>query len=130
MQSKGHILYVEDNDDTRVIMTIMLERAGFTVSSVTTGEEFLKCADSKNFDLYLMNHTMPDISGPVLCKTIREKDKNTPVLFYSSRAFPAEIKAAMDAGANQYLVKPNDIFNVAESAEKLMDGLLRKRGVQ
>lgn len=119
MQSKGHLLYIEDNDDTRVIMTLLLERAGFKVTPATTGEECLRLFRSEKFDLYLFNHTLPDASGPTLCKVIRETDKTTPILFYSARAFPKEIEVAMDAGANAYLVKPDDLLNVADYVEKL-----------
>ena len=117
--SKGHLLYVEDHDDTRILMTMMLERAGFTVTYATNGTDCMRLARSgEHFDLYLLNHTFPDASGVSICEMLREYDPKTPILFYSARAMPQEKAAAMRAGAQDYLIKPNDLFNVADHVSK------------
>ena len=118
MTKSPRILYVEDHDDTRVLMTILLERAGFSVTGISTGAEFLVLAAEGGFDLYLLNHTFPDASGVGLCMAIREIDTVTPILFYSSRAMPKEKEEAIKAGADDYLIKPSDIFNVADHISK------------
>ena len=118
MQTKGHILYCEDHDDTRIIMTMMLEQAGFRVTSVGTGKDCLELARRERFDLYLLDHTFPDASGVTLCEELRKFDEHTPILFYSGRAMPAEKEAAIRAGAQDYLIKPGDLFNVAGHAAK------------
>ena len=118
METKRRILYVEDHEDTRVIVTILLERQGFHVTTATNGAECLKLAGSERFDLYLLDHTFEAASGIGLCMAIRETDRETPILFYSARAMPKEKEAALAAGAQDYLIKPTDIFNVAEHIRK------------
>jgi DNA-binding response OmpR family regulator len=79
--SQGHVLYLEDHDDTRVLMTILLEQAGFEVTPTRLGAEFLKQAKEGRFDLYLLDHTFPDSSGTTVCMATREFDQETPILF-------------------------------------------------
>ena len=112
--SKGHVLYVEDHDDTRILMTMMLEHAGFRVTQAECGRETLRLVEAgQRFDLYLLDHTFPDASGVTICEALRRLDAETPILFYSGRALPEEKAAALRAGAQDYLIKPDDLFNVA-----------------
>lgn len=120
--TKGHILYVEDHDDTRILMTIMLEQAGFQVTYAQNGADCIKLAQSgQHFDLYLLDHTFPDASGVTICKELRKLDSTTPILFYSGRALPEEKEVAIQCGAQDYLIKPQDLFNVAAHVAKWIE---------
>lgn len=122
MLNSHHILYVEDHDDTRILMTMMLERAGFVVTAVECGRECLRLVEGgQRFDLYLLDHTFPDASGVTICQALRKLDADAPILFYSGRAMQEEKDAALKAGANDYLIKPDDLFNVAKHAAKWID---------
>ena len=52
--------------------------------------------------------------GVTLCMAIRELDQQAPIIFYSARAMDHEVRAAMEAGAQDYLVKPNDVARIPE----------------
>jgi CheY-like chemotaxis protein len=120
--TKGHVLYCEDHDDTRILMTLMLERAGFRVTQTSNGTDCLELArGGQHFDLYLLDHTFPDASGVTICEALREFDPQTPILFYSGRAMPQEKEAALRAGAQDYLIKPQDLFDVADHVAKWIE---------
>ena len=114
------VLYVEDHDDTRALLSYVLRRAGYEVVEATCGKVGLELARSDRFDLYLLDHTFPDASGITLCRAIREFDKETPILFYSARAMEQEIEEALGAGAQAYLVKPHDLLGVAGHVSRLI----------
>lgn len=115
------ILYVEDHDDTRVLISILLKNAGFEVTEASNGMEALELARAEKFDLYLLDHTFPDASGVTICEAIREFDPHTPILFYSARALDQERQEALRAGAQDYLIKPNDLFSVPDHVSKWID---------
>ena len=116
------ILYAEDHDDTRVLVSILLRKAGFEVVEVMSGGAFIERLESgERFDLCLLDHTFPDASGVTLCRAVRERDTETPILFYSARAMREEREEALRAGASDYLIKPDDIFNVPEHAARWLD---------
>ena len=126
--TKGHILYVEDHEDTRVLMTIFLENAGYKVTPAANGRDALTLARGGDFDLYLLNHTFPDVSGITLCEAIREFDAEAPIIFYSAHAMQREREAALRAGAQDYLIKPLDLFNVAEHVTKWIEAKPKRAG--
>ena len=69
MSTKGHILYAEDHDDTREMMVYLLGQSGFEVTSVATGEAAYDLARRGGYDLILINHTFPDMSGVSTCSS-------------------------------------------------------------
>ena len=117
--SSGRVLYCEHNPDTRALMAILLERAGFeAVRAKTAGECLALAGRGGPFDLYLLGHTFPDASGVAVCEALRRFDPATPILLYSAGARPEERDAAIRAGAQDYLTKPEDLFEVADQVAR------------
>lgn len=121
------ILYVENHDDTRQMIEIMLEYNGYRVTAVNDDKLCLEHLMKNSFDLILLEHTRFAISGTGLCRTIREFDKQTPILFFSSRANPREAAAALAAGAQSYLIKPNDLSRLTQEVARLIGTCERPR---
>ena len=101
------VLYIEDHEDTRELVTLVLEQRCFEVVTGSTIESGITLAGSQQFDLYLLDSWLPDGSGLDLCRQIREFDKATPILFYSAAAYEIDRAQAMNCGAQAYLIKPS-----------------------
>lgn len=119
-REKPHVLYVEDRDDERVMMNILLTQKGLEVTTVGNAHDCLGMLTYRRFDLVLLDSMLPDASGLGLCMSIREFDTDVPVVFYSGRASDIDKQAAMRAGATEYLVKSNDIDVIPERVWQLI----------
>ena len=104
--SAGHILYVEDDEDTRELVKCVLTMNNYKVIAAADWEDALRLARTIHFDLYLIDNWMSGGSGIELCRKLREFDSCTPILFYSGAAFETDKQQAFAAGAQGYLVKP------------------------
>ena len=102
----GTILYVEDDDDTRELVALMLAGSNYKVVPAENHDDALLLARADQFDLYLIDNWLPGGSGIDLCKKLREFDTWTPILFYSGAAYERDKQQAFAAGAQAYLVKP------------------------
>jgi len=108
MDPKPQILFVDDDDDTREMVTRVLEAAGFRVSAVTKAADVLMIFKEETFDILLLDNWMPEITGIELCRQIRAFDQYTPIYFCSGVVTESEINAALQAGAQGYIWKPFD----------------------
>jgi DNA-binding response OmpR family regulator len=121
------ILYIEDHDDTRELVTLLLAQKSYEVicgSTIATG---IALAGAGDFDLYLLDSWLPDGSGLDLCQRIRQFDKTTPILFYSAAAYATDHDLAMQCGAQAYLVKPSQPSELCDMVTDLIDGSQRTR---
>src|SRR5215213_6743295 len=106
LESGCHILFVEDDEDTREMVCLVLQGDGYKVTCAPTISEALQLAKQERFDLYLLDSRLPDGTGVKLCELIRCFDNLTPIVFYSGNAYEADIRKALASGAQEYLVKP------------------------
>jgi DNA-binding response OmpR family regulator len=102
------ILIAEDERDIRDLVAFTLRFAGYEVFTATNGEEAIRMASSANPDLILMDVRMPRMTGYEACKIMKaDKDlKDIPVVFLTARGQESEIQQGLEAGAEEYLLKP------------------------
>ena len=97
------------------LMKIIFDHHGFEAVTVHTGREALQLARTENFDLFLIDTLLPDMSGVDLCLKIRAYDGHTPVVFFSGMDTKSDRQAALSAGAQGYIVKPAEPGAVIEA---------------
>jgi CheY-like chemotaxis protein len=105
LSDSPRILFVDDHEDTRFLISYLLEAWGYEVVAVQSVEEGLARARGGGFDLYLLDSRFADGSGTELCEGIREFDKETPIVFYSGD-HPSQLKKVLDCDAQGFVLKP------------------------
>ena len=118
--ANARILYVEDDADTRALVSYVLARASYEVVVAVDPEQAAPPAQIARFDLYLIDNGMPGASGIELCGWLRKFDNDTPILFYSGAAYEEDKRAALAAGAQGYLTKPVDNEELVEEVSRLI----------
>ena len=120
MPSPTRILYVEDNTDTRDLISLVLRQNDFEVVTVANPEEAIQLAQSGSFSLYILDNWMEGMSGIELCARLREFDSATPILFFSGAGFERDKQNAIDCGAQGYVVKPASPDDLIAEARRLL----------
>lgn len=114
------VLFIEDDADTRELVSFVLTRENFEVVLATDSEEALLAAGEMSFELYLIDNWLPGESGVDLCRRLREFDRRTPILFYSGAAYEHDKRAAFAAGAQGYLTKPSELGDLVQEVSQLI----------
>ena len=122
MLSLKRILYVEDNPDSVELIKFLLgcEDENYVVSAAASAIEALHLMAETAFDLLIFDYKLPVMSGVELCLRVRETDRTTPILFYTAMARPADRALGLAAGADDYLVKPNDLDKLPKTVRNLL----------
>jgi DNA-binding response OmpR family regulator len=102
-----HVLIVEDNEDMASNMFDFLETKGHVVDVAGCGIAGRHLALSTQYDAIVLDVMLPGMDGITLCRNLREAGcKTTPILMISARDTPDDKIAGLEAGADDYLVKP------------------------
>lgn len=100
------ILVVEDERDLNRVISKRLESEGYSVDRCFDGEEALDFIDVGEFDAIIMDIMMPRINGIEVLKQMRSRNNTTPVLLLTARDGIGDRVNGLDAGADDYLIKP------------------------
>lgn len=101
------VLLVEDDPSLRETTTLLLERAGMTVTSEGDGEAAMDRFRSQRFDLIVLDIMLPSIDGLEICRRVRSESQ-IPIVMLTARAETSDLVAGLELGADDYVTKPFD----------------------
>jgi DNA-binding response OmpR family regulator len=106
------ILFAEDDTDQLEPLQAALTEAGHIVDGVADGAIAQWMLRQRDYDLLILDWRLPEVSGLTLCQQYRRLGKTAPVLILTARDAVADRISGLDAGADDYLVKPADVFEL------------------
>ena len=100
------VLLVEDEHKISAYVKRGLEESGYAVDAVFNGRDALDWAEAATYDLIILDTMLPNVDGQTVCRELRQRGDSTPVLMLTARAGVDDRVNGLDAGADDYLVKP------------------------
>ncbi len=123
---KHKVLIVEDEKSIVDILRFNLNREGFETIEAYDGATGLVLATTENPDLILLDLMLPEMDGFEVCRSLREKGSNTPILIITAREEEKDKVFGLDLGADDYITKP---FSVRELLARVKANIRRVNGV-
>ena len=117
---KKSILVVEDEKAIADIVKKGLEMAGYVVEVASNGEDALKMLLETKYDAALLDVMLPQMTGIEVLKLARKSKVNIPVMMLTARDAAEERNKALEAGANDYLLKPFSFNELVSRVEALV----------
>lgn len=113
------ILLIEDNEELRELIRTFLEKDGYTVAAVCSGEEALTYLEEERAKLMLLDIMLPGMDGFMICDEVR-KENNIPIIILSARADKEDKMNGFTLGADDYVEKPVDMDLLSAKIGALM----------
>jgi len=116
------ILVVEDEDALATLLQYNLEKEGYEVLVAGDGEEALVSVDEKLPDLIVLDWMLPKISGIEVCRRLRQRPetRNVPIIMLTARGEESDRIRGLDTGADDYVVKPVSMSELAARARAVL----------
>ena len=118
------VLVVDDDPQVLRLMRVNLELEGYDVVSAPDGEEALEAVLSERPDVVVCDVMMPGVDGLTVLRNLRANPQTSkiPFVMVSAKAQRADVKAALDMGADKYITKPFDPQDLLDAVENLLNG--------
>ena len=119
------ILLVEDNEMNRDMLSRRLQRKGYEVTMAVDGRQGVDMARSGNYDLILMDMSLPEIDGWEATRQLRSapETKVVPIIGLTAHAMAGDREKALEAGCNDYDTKPVELPRLLGKIEALLGGV-------
>src|SRR5438445_1135732 len=117
---KSSVLIIEDDDDSRQAIAKLFARADWKVFEAADGDSGVELALRNRPEVILCDLLMPKSNGFQVCRTIRQKLQPTKIIVVSGRDYAVDRASALEAGADEFLLKPITWEVLRESIDRLL----------
>jgi two-component system response regulator MprA len=123
------ILYVDNESTLPALVHTWLGRTarGCKIVRASSDSQALAAIAQDVFDLYVFEYGLDQMTGPQLCTAVRERGVRSPVVICSTLAREVDRKMAIEAGATEYLVKPDEFYKLSTIIRKYLGPLPKFR---
>ncbi|GAB3207023.1 response regulator transcription factor [Marinactinospora thermotolerans] len=104
--TRPHVLVVDDEPNIRDLVEAALRFHGFEVSTARNGGEGLTLARDRRPDLIVLDVLLPDVNGFDVCRRLRERGDDVPVIYLTARDTPSDTVTGLSLGGDDYVTKP------------------------
>lgn len=115
-----HILLVDDEAELADPLKRILNNQGYDVDVAHSGDRGLALAQSKEYNLLILDWLMPGLSGLEICRQLRQTGDRTPVLFLTAKDTLDDRVEGLDSGADDYLIKPFELRELLARVRALL----------
>ncbi len=120
------ILIVDDDKTTRRLLSLYLKGKGYETITAENGLEAMEKVGTEDINLIVTDLNMPYMDGIELTKTLKSSSwSNIPILMVTTEADEQEKKKGMEAGVDDYLVKPANANQINESIKKILKNMFK-----
>ncbi|MDJ0713718.1 MAG: response regulator transcription factor [Prochloraceae cyanobacterium] len=114
------ILLVDDEAELTSPLTHVLKSEGYEVDVADNGKDGIELALDREYDLLILDWMLPQHSGIAICQQLRSRGRATPVLFLTAKDTVDDRVAGLDAGADDYLIKPFELRELLARVRALL----------
>src|SRR5438309_9095570 len=107
------VLLVEDDPAIRSLSSEVCRRGGYEVVEVATGRSALESVRGQEPDLVLLDWVLPDLSGIEVCRELRRRGADCPIVMLTGRTSKVDVVVGLEVGADDYITKPFDARELA-----------------
>lgn len=121
-ETKGTILYIEDNPDNRLLVKRVLLSEDYRLMEATNAVEALRVLENAHPDVILMDINMPDMDGYTLTAKIKSIPgfERTPIVAVTANVMRGDKEKTLEAGCDGYIQKPIDVDQLTSEIERFM----------
>jgi DNA-binding response OmpR family regulator len=120
MATLPKVMLVDDDETIIETLEFNLKRHGYDVVSFNNGAKALAQLDDTAPSLVILDWMLPDLVGPEVCKLIRSRSLDVPILMLTGRASPADVATGLTSGADDYLCKPFSAIELLARVQALL----------